>query len=62
MGNWLVVTREVQVNVGHLVTMEAQEGFKWDVLPVFNHHDLAVRTLFIRQVKTGGVFAVFKKF
>ena len=36
MGDRLVVPGEVQIDIGHLISLKAQEGFKGDILPIFN--------------------------
>ena len=55
MGHGLVFAGEVQVDVRHLVALEAQEGFKGNVEPVLHQGIAADGTLFVRQVHTDGV-------
>ena len=48
----LNLSREVQVNIGRFVTVEAKEGFKGNVVP-FSHQFFSTQgTIFIRQVKS----------
>ena len=48
----LVHAREVKVYIGHLVAVEAQEGFKGNIVPVFIKLSSALRTNLVRQIHT----------
>ena len=47
----LHLTREVQVNIGRLIAVEAEEGFERDIVTVIVHFRAAVRAVLRREVK-----------
>ncbi len=51
----LIFAGEVQVDIGHLVALEAEEYLERDVETVAPHFGSANRTLFGRQIQTRGV-------
>ena len=53
--------RKVQVNIRRFVTVEAQEGFKGNVLTVLRHQRSAMGTVFIRHVKARSHRSVLHK-
>ena len=50
MGVCLIFTGKVKVNIRLLVSLKAQEGFKWNVKAFFDHFCAAVRAVFVRHV------------
>ena len=51
MSTRLIFTRKVQVNIRHLVTIEAKEGFKRNILSIFTQLMSTMRTIFIWHIK-----------
>ena len=58
----LNVTREIEVDVRYFVPLEAEEGFKRNVVSVSYHLASAFGTIFRRKVKTASDRAVFNEF
>ena len=56
MGLCLILTGEIQVNIGHLVAAEAKEGFKRNVKTILFHPCAAYGTVHIRQVSAAVKF------
>ena len=54
----LILAREVQVDIRHLVALEAEEGFERDVEALLGERLAALRADFIRQVHAAGVILV----
>ncbi len=50
MGGGLVLTAEIQVNVRHLVPLEAQEDLKGNVITVLHQRATAGNAVFIREI------------
>ena len=55
MGGGLVFAGEVQVDIRHLVALEAKEGFKRNVEAVLDQRIAADRAFFVRQIHADGV-------
>ena len=57
----LIVAGEIQVNIRLLVTLKAQEGFKWNIKALFFQRRATHRALLIRHIAAGcaRVFAHF---
>ena len=51
MGAWLVLSREVQVNIGYLVPVKSKEGLKWNILTVLAQLVAALWTVLIRHIE-----------
>ena len=58
----LVFAREVQVDIRLFIAVEAQKGFKGDIVAVHQHMGAAVGAVFIRQVKAVAHAAIGDKF
>ena len=56
--NRLVVPGEVQVDIRHLISLKAQEGFKRNILAVLHQGRPAFRTITVFQVVPGTVFSL----
>ena len=54
----LVLTREIQVNIGHLVALKAEERFERDVKALFGERLAAVWADLVGQIDTARVFLV----
>ena len=54
----LVLTREIQVNIGHLVALKAKERFERDVEALFCERLAAFRADLVGQIDTAGVILV----
>ena len=54
MGPGLIFAGEVQVDIGHLVALEAQEDFKGNVITVFFEGIAANFAVLVRQVHAHG--------
>ena len=61
MGISLYVAGEVQVNIRGFVSLEAQEGFKRNIVSVPFQRGAAFRAVFLRQVEPGTDFPAFQK-
>ena len=56
VGDWLVVSGEVQVDIRHLVSFESQEGLERNIVTVLHQQGPTLRALLLWQVKAGAVF------
>lgn len=57
----LIMPGEVQVDIGRFVTVEAEEGFKRDIVPVI-YHFLAAFTVSVGHIEAGADTAVKEKY
>ena len=62
MNSSLHLAREVEVDIGRFVSLEAEEGFKRDFVAVAFHFLAALGAFLNRKVKARAVFAVKEKF
>ena len=62
MGTRLVFPREVQIDIGYLVSIETEEGFKRNILPVFAELVATVWTILVRHIKTRSIRTVCDEF
>ncbi|MNL81501.1 hypothetical protein D3C87_2086400 [compost metagenome] len=51
MGHRLVIAGEVQVNIGNLVSLKAQEGFERNILAFSLQGASAIGAILVRQVE-----------
>ena len=61
VGVELIFARKVKVDIGRFVALEAEEGFKRNVVAVSNHRNTAMRTVLWRQIKAGADLTVEEK-
>ena len=55
MRDWLVVAREVQIDIGNLIALKAKEGLERNVVTIFDHQSTALGTVFVRHIKARAV-------
>ena len=58
----LYFTREIKVDIGRFIAVEAEEGFKRDIVAVPYHLSAAVRAGFRCHIETAPVFALEEEF
>ena len=58
MGARLILSREVQVNIGYLVPVKSKESLKWNILTVLAQLAAALWTVLIRHIKARTIGAV----
>ncbi|MNI56611.1 hypothetical protein D3C73_1116250 [compost metagenome] len=51
MGNRLIFTGKIQIDIGNLVSLKPKEGFEWNIMSIPLKHFTAARTNFIRKIK-----------
>ena len=62
MGIGLVISREVQIDIGHLVPIETKEGLKGNVLAILIIGMATLFTLFIRHIETRTIGTICDEF
>ena len=62
MGCGLVISREVQIDIGHLVPIETKEGLKGNVLAILIVGMATFFTVFIGHIKTRTVGTICDEF
>ena len=58
VGARLILSGEVQINIGYLVPVKSKEGLKRNILPIFAEFVATLWTVLIRHIKTRTIGAV----